>query len=507
MKGSLILYIAITAAALILAYAADACRRGAAGTSCAQESRRAGTGAQRQSGAMRSTGRILSTQQAGSALFERPGIRRGRAASFVFLAALFLVLFVPEALRQETGNDYMRYVEFFHLAYVHAYVPTEPGFNWLCRLIYGLCGYENYLLLFALFAAGTILFFLAAMRQQAEDFPLTFLLFMFSGYYFQSYNTVRYYLALAIVLYAQHFLFDGRWPAAALFFVLAALFHKSALVVFLFYPLCMLRWKKRDLPLLLCAGAGVLILREPVMDLIVKLYPSYAGTSILAEGGQVSPGNIARNALILVLALWAVRAWKPLTDKAHTEATDRRDTRKSLTDKIHTEAADGWDIRKPLTDRAHTEGTDGLAALQRDPSLRFRLHCTVLALLLYICGWFIPELSRIGYYLMVPQIFLIPQLLRIREEEGAAEEILPEKGSADGTEERQERKKKCGGKRIRDGGRSCSTRLVRAGIILAALLNFAVFLHSAGASNIRILPYRSFLFHELSQTPSRSVGE
>ncbi len=471
MKGSLILYIAITAAALILAYAADACRRGAAGTSCAQGSRRAGNGAQRQSGAMRSTGRILSTQQAGSALFERPGIRRGRAASFVFLAALFLVLFVPEALRQETGNDYMRYVEFFHLAYVHAYVPTEPGFNWLCRLIYGLCGYENYLLLFALFAAGTILFFLAAMRQQAEDFPLTFLLFMFSGYYFQSYNTVRYYLALAIVLYAQHFLFDGRWPAAALFFVLAALFHKSALVVFLFYPLCMLRWKKRDLLLLMCAGAGVLFLREPVMDLIVKLYPSYAGTSILAEGGQVSPGNIARNALILVLALWAVRAWKPLTD------------------------------------RAHTEGTDGLAALQRDPSLRFRLHCTVLALLLYICGWFIPELSRIGYYLMVPQIFLIPQLLRVREEEGAAEEILPEKGSADGTEERQERKKKCGGKRIRDGGRFCSTRLVRAGIILAALLNFAVFLHSAGASNIRILPYRSFLFHELSQTPSRSVGE
>ena len=470
MKESLILYIAITAAALILAYAADACRRGAAGTSCAQGSRRAGTGAQRQSGAMRSTGRILSTQQAGSALFERPGIRRGRAASFVFLAALFLVLFVPEALRQETGNDYMRYVEFFHLAYVHAYVPTEPGFNWLCRLIYGLCGYENYLLIFALFAAGTILFFLAAMRQQAEDFPLTFLLFMFSGYYFQSYNTVRYYLALAIVLYAQHFLFDGRWPAAALLFVLAALFHKSALVVFLFYPLCMLRWKKRDLLMLLCAGAGVLFLREPVMELIVKLYPSYAGTSILAEGGQVSPGNIARNALILVLALWVVRAWKPLTDKAHTE------------------------------------GTDGLAALQRDPSLRFRLHCTVLALLLYICGWFIPELSRIGYYLMVPQIFLIPQLLRIREEE-AAEEILPEKGSADGTEERQERKKKCGGKRIRDGGRFCSTRLVRAGIILAALLNFAVFLHSAGASNIRILPYRSFLFHELSQTPSRSVGE
>jgi|GEM_PF-175725 len=490
MKESLILYIAITAAALILAYAADACRRGAAGTSCAQGSRRAGTGAQRQSGAMRSTGRILSTQQAGSALFERPGIRRGRAASFVFLAALFLVLFVPEALRQETGNDYMRYVEFFHLAYVHAYVPTEPGFNWLCRLIYGLCGYENYLLIFALFAAGTILFFLAAMRQQAEDFPLTFLLFMFSGYYFQSYNTVRYYLALAIVLYAQHFLFDGRWPAAALLFVLAALFHKSALVVFLFYPLCMLRWKKRDLLMLLCAGAGVLFLREPVMELIVKLYPSYAGTSILAEGGQVSPGNIARNALILVLALWVVRAWKPLTDKAHTEA------------------ADGWDIRKPLTDRAHTEGTDGLAALQRDPSLRFRLHCTVLALLLYICGWFIPELSRIGYYLMVPQIFLIPQLLRIREEkEGAAEEILSEKRSAGGTEERQERKKKCGGKRIRGGGRFCSARLVRAGILLAALLSFAVFLHSAGASNIRILPYRSFLFHELSQTPSRSVGE
>ena len=105
---------------------------------------------------------------------------RGRQAQKALFLLLFLVLFVPSALRQATGNDYMRYVEFFHLASVDAYVPTEPGFNAFVKLIYGLCGYENYLLVFALFALFTILLFLLAIRDEAgEDFGLAFFLFVF----------------------------------------------------------------------------------------------------------------------------------------------------------------------------------------------------------------------------------------------------------------------------------------------------------------------------------------
>ena len=45
------------------------------------------------------------------------------------------------------GNDYAKYVEFMHLVNCDAYVPTEAGFNLLVKIIYGLSGFENYLLL------------------------------------------------------------------------------------------------------------------------------------------------------------------------------------------------------------------------------------------------------------------------------------------------------------------------------------------------------------------------
>ena len=97
------------------------------------------------------------------------GMRAGSRGSLLRRSCLFLIaliLMIPAILRQETGNDYLRYVEFFHLASIDAYVPTEAGFNWLAKAVYGLCGYENYLLLFAIYAVMTILVMLTVIRQQ-----------------------------------------------------------------------------------------------------------------------------------------------------------------------------------------------------------------------------------------------------------------------------------------------------------------------------------------------------
>lgn len=69
------------------------------------------------------------------------------------------------------GNDYAKYVEFMHLVNCDAYVPTEAGFNLLVKIIYGLSGFENYLLVFAVYAFVTIGIFLFGMYEQSEDFP------------------------------------------------------------------------------------------------------------------------------------------------------------------------------------------------------------------------------------------------------------------------------------------------------------------------------------------------
>ena len=354
------------------------------------------------------------------------GMRAGSRGSLLRRSCLFLIaliLMVPAILRQETGNDYLRYVEFFHLASIDAYVPTEAGFNWLAKAVYGLCGYENYLLLFAIYAVMTILVMLTVIRQQAENFCFSFFLFMMFGYYFQSFNTMRYYFALSLSLLAMTCLLRRKYAGFVILVLLAALFHKTALITLLLYPVAARRWKKRELAGGVALGLAVLLLHEKAMELLLSLYPSWEGTVDLAAGTSISWVNIATCLAVLLLAYY-VRA-----------------------------------DEDPETFRGR--------------QLVMYRNSAYIGLLLYVFGWFIPEVSRICYYLTFTQIFYLPMLLS----------GFPE------TEQGRRQKK-----------------LLTILVIAAALVFFALFLRTAYRDTIKILPYKSFLFHDLNRTPSASVG-
>ena len=354
------------------------------------------------------------------------GMRAGSRGSLLRRSCLFLIaliLMIPAILRQETGNDYLRYVEFFHLASIDAYVPTEAGFNWLAKAVYSLCGYENYLLLFAIYAVMTILAMLAVIRQQAENFCFSFFLFMMFGYYFQSFNTMRYYFALSLSLLAMTCLLRRQYAGFAGLVLLASLFHKTALITLLLYPVAVRRWKKRELAAGVVPGLAVLLLHEKAMELLLSLYPSWEGTVDLAAGTSISWVNIAKCLAVLFLAYYV-------------KADEDPDT-------------------------------------FRGRQLVMYRNSAYIGLLLYVFGWFIPEVSRICYYLTFTQIFYLPMLLS----------GLPE------TEKGRRQKK-----------------LLTILVIAAALVFFALFLRTAYRDTIKILPYKSFLFHELNRTPSASVG-
>jgi hypothetical protein len=360
--------------------------------------------------------------------------------SCFFLIALILV--VPAVLRQETGNDYLRYVEFFHLASIDAYVPTETGFNLLVKATYALCGYENYLLVFAVFAVLTIVLMLEVVRRQAENYAFSFFLFMMFGYYFQSFNTMRYYLALSIALTAMTCLLKRRYPEFVLLILAAALFHKSALAALLLYPASIMRWKRIYRAAAAGIGVGVLLLRDKVLQLLVALYPSWEGTEDLAAGTSVSWVNILRCAGVLLLFFFVLR----MQDGADGTV----------------KAVCGEDSQRILAERKED---------LQERQLRMYLNGSFLGLLMYVFGWFIPEISRICYYVTFTQVFLIPMLLQ----------------------------------RIPDGKKR-ERKWLTALVIAAAVLYFALFLKTAYRDTIKILPYKSFLFHELNQTPSGSVN-
>ncbi len=366
-------------------------------------------------------------------------LTRQQLANRVCLTAIFLILFLLSACRLNVGNDYAKYVEFMHLVNCDAYVPTEIGFNLLVKLIYGLSGYENFLLVFAFYSFVTVLFFLLAMYEQSDEFGLTFFLFMTLGYYFQTFSTVRYYLALALALYSMKFVLRRQWGRFVILILLGATFHKSLLVVIPLYFLASLRWKKWQLAIAAVFCTTFLFLQDFYLKLVVFLYPTYEDTEYL-EGGT-SYVNIVRCLAVLTFAgiVYLMRRREVGNQNDMGVANDSKDETGINTEKNVTniEKEEAWNRR-----------------------FWFYTYLNLGALVLYVLCSFLPIISRIGYYLMVSQILFLPMLLK----------AVPDKKWR---------------------------RFFRAGILLAAVVYFAMYLKKGANDGVLILPYQTFFFHEM----------
>ncbi len=350
---------------------------------------------------------LVEAVPAGRRGYRETGMSRQQVLNGLCLFTVFIVLFALSACRMNVGNDYAKYVEFMHLIACGAYeyVPTETGFNLLVAVLYRLAGGENFLLVFAVFAFFTLWLFLKAMYEQSDSFGWSFFLFMAFGFYFSTFNTVRYYLVLALALYSIKYVLKGEWGKFILLVLLGSLFHKSMLVVIPLYFLASLAWKKWQLGLMALFCTTFFFLQDFYLKVVVFLYPSYEDTEYL-EGG-ISWFNILRCLGVLVFSL--------IYYKRAVEGSRRN---------------------------------------------RFYFFCNLGALVLYTCCSFLPIITRIGYYLNVTQILFIPAVLVKIED-----------------------------KRQR--------RFWSIAVGLAAAGYFVLYLLRAGNDGIRVLPYQTFMFHDM----------
>lgn len=331
-------------------------------------------------------------------------LTRQKLCNRILLCGIFLLLFAVSACRTDVGNDYTRYEEFFRLMMIEGSdgVPTEMGFNFLVKGIQYLFGTGVNRLIFAVFAAITIFLFLKGIYDLSVDFAFSFMLFMTFGYYFNSMNTIRYYMALSFAVISMKYVLKKEYGKFILVVLFASSFHKSVLLVLPIYFLAGFAWKRWQMILLAVAGIAGFAMQDILLEIIIKIYPNYANTIYLEAG--TSPVNILRCAAIFAAGLFL--------------------------------------YKKTIRDRTMN---------------RFFFQLNYLALLLYLCGSFIPEVSRIGYYMNVGQLFLLPGMVT----------ALPE------------------GKE----------RKVWKGLfVTAAVVYFAAFLYKAYDPLIKLLPYQTWIF-------------
>lgn len=339
----------------------------------------------------------------GNGLCERRQVRNRIA-----VAAIYCLLTGVSACRIAVGNDYWVYRDNFNLIAEKRHVASEFGFNMIVKWIQGVFGYDKYVPVFAFFSIVTVWFFVRALHDQGKHFAFSLYLLMTGGFYFNSLNSVRYYLALAIALFSMKYVLRSEYGKFVLMILAGAMFHKSILLVIPVYLAAhflaaapLKKWHYAAGAVFLCSLVfGQNLYRE----IIFLFYPFYRNS--VFDDGQLSYANILKCGSVLILCLICYRQ-----------------------------------------------------SLRENLANRFYFFLNLFGLTVYCCGSFIPEVSRIGYYMIISQIFLVPELLA----------QMP-------------------WKRLR--------RLCRAGVVVAFGCYFLLLLKGMYAIDVRLLPYLNWIFDD-----------
>lgn len=296
---------------------------------------------------------IYREQSAGAAIVRQQAINR------ILLCAIFLVLFLVSALRIGIGNDYWTYRDQFKYIYGGDRATSfEIGFQWCVVLLQKLFGFDNYRVIFACIAFFTVFFFLIAIYELSDVFVISFFMFLANGFYFMSFSNMRYYLALSICVYAMKYVIKGDLVRFVGMVIVAALFHKTALVVIPFYLAARyIRWTRRTVWLIPAAVAALIAFRPLIRRIIFLFYPFYEGSAF--DVVDISYVNILKCGAILIFSLLFYRKYISNVERAV-----------------------------------------------------FFFNLNLFSLMLYCFGAYIPELSRICYFGVIGQIFLLAYLYK-----------------------------------------------------------------------------------------------
>ena len=286
----------------------------------------------------------------------KASVDRQQAINIAASIGIYLLLMGVSACRIAVGNDYWVYRENFKLIYMGRDVASEPGFNFIVYWMQKLLGYNNYLPIFALFSIITVAFMIKAVYDQGEWYWGVIFLLMTNGYYFQSLNTVRYYLVIAMVMYAAKFAIRKEFGKFIVWILVAALFHKSVLLVIPCYIVLRLLCDVKINKWVIAAGSTLILsmifLQDFYRSIIFRFYPYYEDTAF--DNGEVSVINILRCLCCLILALMC--------------------------------------YKDAIKERKH---------------MQFYFWANVAGLIINTFGSFIPEVTRIGNYFCIFQIFLV----------------------------------------------------------------------------------------------------
>lgn len=199
------------------------------------------------------------------------------------------------------GNDTETYLMLFNtinfsddLSYF--YDRYERGYIWLNKLISYISGDPQYLLI--IIGIITTVGYSRFILKNSKSVAFSVLLFVLMGYFGQTMNTLRMQLALVILLLSFEFIKKNSPIKFMALVALAFLFHKTAIVFILAYPLSRFKYSKKLLISIIAGSIMMLVFLTPVLEWVILKLDYYTDYS----SSVYSNGNI-RLATVLQIIL------------------------------------------------------------------------------------------------------------------------------------------------------------------------------------------------------------
>lgn len=280
----------------------------------------------------------------------------------IFGALSVLPLIIVSALRYQVGVDYNSYMWMHEAIGRGEAVHAEAGYKALSELVLKYTSDPQ-----AIFVVTSIIILAligVGIYCYSPQPALSLFLFVSMGYLFSSFNILRQYIAIAILFVALKFIKENKFLPYLAFVLVAMLFHKTAIIMVPLFFVVQCRFKQSYMFMMAMVGAGLIVLRSTLTNLLVTLfYPQYAGTDLIKP---LSPFEFLYYLVVFSLIIAMCFAYK----------------HKFFEDKLNL----------------------------------ILFNSTFFALLMYLCLSFVPEINRIAVYLELFVILLIPRLLMVEKD-------------------------------------------------------------------------------------------
>lgn len=216
---------------------------------------------------------------------------------------VFLQLWLLSGFRYMVGTDFYNYKVYFENIDYYKYKnsPFEGGYYLLNKLVHLFS--NNSQLIFLIISFITIYLINITLSKYSSKYWISIFLFITLHFYYESFNIMRQYVAIAIVFYSIEFIYKENLKKYLICVLIATMFHKTAIFMMPFYWLLRMKFKLKTYVIGVVMSPIIAIMIPKIIHVISLFIPKYAYYVQYGVSGASANSAIIISLVILIFML------------------------------------------------------------------------------------------------------------------------------------------------------------------------------------------------------------